>query len=246
MLFNHDSLGCSMLPRALVGEIKPENWFGLIDAIYAIILTLLLLELPGFLLEALKEAEFRSADHSILLNSILYSFFGYLAIFIIVYDIWAHHRVLLAYSSASRFNLAVGTFMLFLTSLLPPALTLLSKMKGELALGSFSAIGPVYELLKDERLLIAFILVGVYGCITLLSIKELHAIRGREELSHNAKVMERVRYSGLVMLPIIILMIILAFKQIIQPPLPLVLIALSAYLPVDRLIFKFQRRLPAR
>jgi uncharacterized membrane protein len=185
-----------MLPRALVGEIKPENWFGLIDAIYAIILTLLLLELPGFLLEALKEAEFRSADHSILLNSILYSFFGYLAIFIIVYDIWAHHRVLLAYSSASRFNLAVGTFMLFLTSLLPPALTLLSKMKGELALGSFSAIGPVYELLKDERLLIAFILVGVYGCITLLSIKELHAIRGREELSHNAKVMERVRYSG--------------------------------------------------
>jgi uncharacterized membrane protein len=235
-----------MLPRALVGEIKPENWFGLIDAIYAIILTLLLLELPGFLLEALKEAELRSADHSILLNSILYSFFGYLAIFIIVYDIWAHHRVLLAYSSASRFNLAVGTLMLFLTSLLPPALTLLSKIKGELALGSFNAIGPVYELLKDVRLLIAFILVGVYGCITLLSIMELHAIRGREELSHNAKVMERVKYSGLVMLPIIILMVILTFKQIIHPPLPLVLIALSAYLPVDRFIFKLQRRLPAR
>lgn len=235
-----------MLPRALVGEIKPENWFGLIDAIYAIILTLLLLELPGFLLDTLKEAELRSVDHSILLHSLLYSFFGYLSIFVIVYDIWAHHRVLLAYSSSSRFNLGVGTFMLFLTSLLPPALTLISKLKGELADGSFSADGPVYELLKDMRLSIGFILVCVYGCIALLSIKELHAIRGREELSYNAKVMERVKYSGLVMLLIIILVIILTFKKIIHPPLPLLLIALSAYIPIDRLIVKLQRRLLPR
>jgi uncharacterized membrane protein len=235
-----------MLPRALVGDIKPENWFGLIDAVYAIILTLLLLELPGFMLDTLKEAELRSADHYFLLNSLLYSFFGYLAIFLIVYDIWAHHRVLLAHSSASRFNLAVGTLMLFLTSLLPPALAVISKLKGELALGSFSAIGPVYELLKDMRLSIGFILVGVYGCITLLSIKVLHAIRGRDELSYNAKVMERVKYSGLVMLLIIILVLILTFKKIIQPPLPLVLIALSAYLPIDRLIVKLQRRLLPR
>jgi hypothetical protein len=37
------SQGSNMLPRALVGEIKPENWLGFIDAVYAIILTLLLI-----------------------------------------------------------------------------------------------------------------------------------------------------------------------------------------------------------
>jgi uncharacterized membrane protein len=235
-----------MLPRALIGDIKPENFLGLIDAIYAIILTLLLIELPGFFLDSLKEAELHLADHYVLLQAIAYPLFGYLAIFVIVYDVWAHHRVLIVYTHASRFNLAVGTFMLFLSSFLPSVITIIGKIKDEVALGAIHPSGLYSTILWDARLLLTSILIGIYGSIALISIKDLRAIRREEGSSSKAIILERLKYSSLVMLPIIILMAFLTFKRILHPPLPLMLIALSTYLPVDRLIVKLHRQLLPR
>jgi uncharacterized membrane protein len=118
-----------MLPRALIGDIKPENWLGLIDAIYAIILTLLLIELPSAIMDIIKEYEQHPSEHWVLLNSFVLSIFGYLAVFIIVYDIWAHHRVVIAEAVISRINLSLGIFMLFMCSLLPPLYHVISALK---------------------------------------------------------------------------------------------------------------------
>jgi hypothetical protein len=60
-----------MLPRGLIGDIKPENWLGMIDAIYAIIFTLLLIELPAQILEFIQEYELHPNLHSVLLNSLV-------------------------------------------------------------------------------------------------------------------------------------------------------------------------------
>ena len=63
-----------MLPRRFIGDIKPENWLGFIDAIYAIILTLLLIELPTLLLDLIKEFEQHPNFRSIMLQSFALSF----------------------------------------------------------------------------------------------------------------------------------------------------------------------------
>lgn len=44
-----------MLPRALAGDKKPENWLGFVDEIYAIVLTLILIELPSTFLDLIKQ-----------------------------------------------------------------------------------------------------------------------------------------------------------------------------------------------
>ena len=44
-----------MLPRALAGDKKPENWLGFVDEIYAVVLTLVLIELPSTFLDLIKQ-----------------------------------------------------------------------------------------------------------------------------------------------------------------------------------------------
>ena len=69
-----------MLPRGLIGDIKPENWHGLIDATYAIIATLLLIEVPTLILDVLKECELHPNLYLITLKTLASSGFGYLSI----------------------------------------------------------------------------------------------------------------------------------------------------------------------
>ena len=61
-----------MLPRGLVGDIKPENWHGMIDATYAIILTLLLIELPTQIMDAIKEYLLHPNLHLVTLETLTY------------------------------------------------------------------------------------------------------------------------------------------------------------------------------
>ena len=44
-----------MIPAKIIGKTTGENWIGLIDATYSIILTLLVIELPAIILESIKE-----------------------------------------------------------------------------------------------------------------------------------------------------------------------------------------------
>jgi len=144
-----------MLPRAMIGDIKPENWLGFIDAIYAIILTLLLIELPSLLLDLIKEFEHHPSFHFVLLQSFALSFFGYLSIFAIVYDIWAHHRMLVVETSMSRVNFAIGAFMLFMCSLVPPVYYIISHLRHDFLLGVTNPIG-IYSTIYGEVRMIFF------------------------------------------------------------------------------------------
>ena len=168
-----------MLPRRFIGDIKPENWLGFIDAIYAIILTLLLIELPTLLLDLIKEFEQHPSFRSIMLQSFALSFFGYLSIFIIVYDIWAHHRMLVIEACKSRINFAIGTFMLFLCSLLPPIYYILSHLRHDLLIGLTHFVGIHSCIYKDVRVLVFLILFCIYGCVRLVASNDLRDMRLR-------------------------------------------------------------------
>ena len=145
-----------MLPRAMIGDIKPENWLGFIDAIYAIILTLLLIELPSLLLDLIKEFEHHPSFHFVLLQSFALSFFGYLSIFAIVYDIWAHHRMLVVEASMSRVNSAIGAFMLFMCSLVPPVYYIISHLRHDFLLGVTHPIGIYSTIYGEVRMMFFF------------------------------------------------------------------------------------------
>lgn len=230
-----------MLPRRFIGDIKPENWLGFVDAIYAIILTLLLIELPTLLLDLIKEYEHHPSFRTIMLQSFALSFFGYLSIFIIVYDIWAHHRMLVVEACKSRINSAILTFVLFLCSLLPPFYYIVSRLRHDFLLGLTHFVGLQSKIYEDVRFLLFLILFCIYGCIALVATKDLRDMRRRGETRASLIALERLKDSSFVMLPIIILISVFAIADRLIPPIPLMLIALSTYLPIDSLMIKLQR-----
>jgi uncharacterized membrane protein len=166
-----------MLPRALIGDTKPENWIGLIDGVYAIVLTLLLIELPSFIIEFAKEYQAHPNEISGWLYSFLYIIIGYFAVFLIVYDVWAHHRVLLANAFISRFNFAVGAITLFLVSLFPPLTFVINDLRYEFMIGKLSPVGGAASVYWGARYAFYIILVCTYGSIALVSTKDLLAFQ---------------------------------------------------------------------
>jgi zinc transporter ZupT len=151
-----------MLQRGLVGDIKPENWHGLIDAIYAIILTLLLIELPMQIMDVIKEYKLHPNHHLVTLESLTYYVFGYLSIFIIIYDIWAHHREIVSNAVINRVNLSIGIIILFLSSLIPPLHHIVMELKRELLERENSSIGSFSFIYDDVRpLVVGSLLDGI-------------------------------------------------------------------------------------
>jgi len=237
----------SMLPRALIGDIKPENWLGFIDAIYAIILTLLLIELPSAILDLIKEYEKHPELHWILLNSFALSLFGYLAIFVIVYDIWAHHRVVVIEAVINRLNLSLGVFMLFMSSLLPPLYHIISVIKHEFLtkeIGSSSDYGIIFW---DARLAVYVISFSIYGCIALIATKDLRFLRRQGDVPSSRMVaLKRLKDSSFAMVIVIVLVGFLALSGYMSAPVPLVIIALCTHLPVDKVMLQLKRRIIPR
>jgi uncharacterized membrane protein len=236
-----------MLPRGLIGEIKPENWLGMIDAIYAIILTLLLIELPTQILDIIKEYELHPSLHSIILDGLGLSIFGYLSLFIIVYDIWAHHRVIVSKAALSRVNLSLGILILFISSLLPPLYHVVSVLKREFLTRENSSIGQFSFIFWDARFVLYLLFACSYGCIALIAAKDLQFFRRQGgEADSSIIIMKRLKSSSISMLCIILFVGILSLREHISPPVPLILIALCTHLPIDKLMIQLKQQISGR
>jgi|LakMenE18May11ns_1017448.scaffolds.fasta_scaffold9955736_3 uncharacterized membrane protein len=236
-----------MLPRGLIGDIKPENWLGMIDALYAIILTLLLIELPTQILDVIKEYELHPNLHSIILSSLGLSLFGYASLFILLYDIWAHHRLIISNSVLSRLNLSLGIIILFLCSLLPPLYHVVSQLKRDLLTRENSSIGAFSFIYWDARFALFLTIACTYGCIALIAAKDIRFLRLRgSEADSRMIVLKRLKSSGFAMVFIIVFVGILSLAGYIPPPFPILSIALCTHLPVDKLMIQLKQRILGR
>ena len=234
-----------MLPRALIGDIKPENWLGFIDAIYAIILTLLLVELPSQILELIKAYESHPSFHVIIVNGFLASVFGYLAMFVVIYDVWAHHRVAVVEATLNRVNLSLGILILFLSSVLPPLYHVISVLKYESLTNEISLSGVMANIFFGARLALYLIGFVIYGSIALIAVKDLRFLRHMGGVANSSRMvaLKRLKSSSIAMMIVILTVSVLSFSGFITPPIPLVLIALCTHLPVDSLMIQLKRRI---
>jgi len=236
-----------MLPRGLIGDVKPENWFGMIDAIYAIILTLLLIELPVRIMEFIQKYELHPNVHSLLLKDLGLDLIGYLSIFIIVYDIWAHHRLVLSNSALNRVNLSLGIIILFACSFLPPLFHVIGKLRGVSLPGARSSIGAFNFIYWDVRLVMYLCLAFTYGCISFIAAKDLQFFRRLGgEADFRLNVLKRLKSSGIAMVFIVVFAGILSLAGYISAPFPLLSIALCTHLPIDKLMIQLKRRILGR
>jgi len=236
-----------MLPRGLIGDVKPENWLGMIDATYAIILTLLLIELPAQIMEFIREYELHPNLQLITLENLAYHIIGYLSIFIIIYDIWAHHRVIVTNAVINRVNLSIGIAILFLSSLIPPLHHIVLELKSQLMNRENSSIGDFSFIFDDVRSTSILVVACIYGCIALIAARDIRFLRRRgSEADSRMIVLRQLRSSSIAMMCVIFLVGIVTVRGHITAPVPLVLVALCTHLPIDKLMIQLKQRISSR
>jgi uncharacterized membrane protein len=156
-----------MIPSKIIGKTSGENWIGLIDATYAIILTLLVIELPTIILDSIKEVSQETHSALTLAATIGVMVIGYFAIFTVIYDVWSYHKALLADAIKLRlFALSTG-WLLFTSSLIPPFYYLVNHYAADLLL---HPEGSRKYLIYSRTCVFALISFQVKECLILNGI----------------------------------------------------------------------------
>lgn len=108
-----------MLPFRHIGDSRAEQWLGLVDAVYAIAMTVLALLLPEIIGESFQLFEKTSELKFLLIGiyQVAFYFFG----FLILYEVWCFHRCILATSNTKNRTQNIYTGSLLAVVCLAPA-----------------------------------------------------------------------------------------------------------------------------
>lgn len=226
-----------MIPGRIVGQPSGENWIGLIDGTYAIILTLLVIELPLIILNLIRECQDHSHSFSELGIGVGSLLLGYFAVFTILYDIWSYHKTLLKHAIQLRLFAISSSWLMFIASLVPPFYYLVNHFSVKLLL-HYSK----YPLWEDRGLTAArtfvYILIAVlYWILAILARKEQYQ-RGQSK----QKRQELFLITGTAMSKCILTTVIMLITDFwhIPPPTPTLLLAISTYFYFN--FFEFSRQ----
>jgi uncharacterized membrane protein len=225
-----------MIPARIVGHSTGENWIGLIDATYAIILTLLVIELPVFILEIVKTLHEHShlSELGIGIGSIL---LGYFAIFTIVYDIWSYHKTLLRDAIQLRLFAISSGWLMFIASLVPPFYYLVNHFSVKLLLHYADHPTLAEEGLIRSRTGVYILIALLYWILAFLARKEQFQ-RGQSPKQRR----ELFQITGTAMSKCILTLffMVIANSFRIPPPTPTLLLAISTYFYFN--FFEFSRQ----
>lgn len=213
--------------------VSAEAWPPLIDGTYAIILTLLVIELPILVLDLLRDYNHEEIGVLALLASIGRLLFGYLGVFLVVYDIWSKKRqlldVLASTGMVSKFESAMLLLSLFLASLLPPFYYVLNQLRQDYGVTlqklQGAAIASV-EKIEVDVLSSLFLIVGI-------SIYALIAFAAHRRSTKMVKVIDvapfvSLRFDALTRIALALLLPV--FYLFIPVPWPGVVYGLSAFI----------------
>jgi len=177
------------------GGVEPRLWPPLIDGTYAIVLTLLVIELPALTLDLLHDYNHEELGVAVLISSLLRLIGGYLGVFLVVYDIWSKKRRLLEISEQhfriSGFENFVVLFSLFLATLLPPLYYVLNQVRQDYLVHPLLGRASWLEQIEIDTVSILFLLDGVliYVLILLGAIRRCRQIRKRQSLKLSDQVL---------------------------------------------------------
>jgi uncharacterized membrane protein len=225
-----------MIPSKIIGKTSGENWIGLIDATYAIILTLLVIELPTIILESIREVTLETHSAITLATTIGVMVIGYFAIFTIIYDVWSYHKALLADAIKLRlFALSTG-WLLFTSSLIPPFYYLVNHYAADLLL---NPEGSRKYLIYSRTCVFALILIIYFILAFLAKIEK----KQRGQSAERRKELELL-YGTALSKGVITATVMITVDGIfyLPPPIGILILALLTYFPVNLFSLKRTKR----
>jgi uncharacterized membrane protein len=227
-----------MIPGRINGQPSGENWVGLIDGTYAIILTLLVIELPLIVLDLIKECNQHSHSYAEVAIGVGSLLLGYFAVFTILYDIWSYHKTLLRDAVQLRLFAICSSWLMFIASLVPPFYYLVNHYSVKLLLHYSN-----YPLLADRGLTAArtfvYILIALlYWILAFLARREQFQRQQSPQKRRELFLITGTAMSKCILTTV--MMLITEFWHI-PPPTPTLLLAISTYFYFNFFGFSRQR-----
>ena len=223
-----------MIPSKIVGRTSGENWIGLIDATYAIILTLLVIEQPVIILELMHKSMDRAHSSAAVAIATGVCIIGYFSVFTIIYDIWSYHKTLLFDAKGLRVFAISTCWILFISSLAPPFYYLVNHFALE-------------EVLNESRhtILLTYSRICLYTFIAiiylLLAVLAKTEKRQPGQTSEKREELEFIFGTSSTKTLITVLMAAITTSPFtyLPPPVGITTIALITYFPIN--LFKKKR-----
>jgi len=219
-----------MIPSRIIGKATGENWIGLIDATYAIVLTLLVIELPVVILETLVSAKDHHHFVSHFVTAVAAAVIGYFAVFTIIYDVWAYHKALLADAIKLRMFAVVTGWLLFISSLVSPVYYLINHFAAELIMHTGDNASEERKYLIILRILVFLLIAFLYLILAFLAlIEKRQAGQGVER----RKELHLLCGTALSKSVVTVAIAFIGDVYFIAPPIPILTAAVFTYVPFN-------------
>jgi len=108
-----------MLPTRHLGNPAPETWYGIVDGIYAIVLTIVVLSYPQLILDAINKARAHEIAYDMLGRLLLSHTMSFFGVFFTGFEIWSIHRALLSLTIPARRKTVFSTIVLSIVAFAP-------------------------------------------------------------------------------------------------------------------------------
>ena len=219
----------------IIGSNSGVPWLGLLDGTYAIILTLLVIELPALIIELIsliEEGISLTAITSVIATHIM----SYLFATILIYDLWALHKGFKSMCVASRFSSIFTMIILWLGSLLPPSIYLVQHYSQKYSISEILDKEALFKL-DFEIVLIRFFEIGLFVIIYLLMLalfkNEIKfSSRGDNKFRKGLSDTYKIIYCRfLISLTLLIISLFMPIGYLAE--LPLALLAIFTLIPSD-------------
>jgi len=108
-----------MLPTRHLGNPAPETWYGIVDGIYAIVLTIVVLSYPQLILDAINKARIHEIAYDMLGRLLLSHTMSFFGVFFTGFEIWSIHRALLSLTIPARRKTVFSAMVLSIVAFAP-------------------------------------------------------------------------------------------------------------------------------
>ena len=210
-----------------------EPLIGLVDGAYAIILTLLVIELPALIIEIIALTT-EHTSMSLAFFAIFIDVLGYLFATVLIFDMWSIHKGYLSICSATRYNSFATMLTLWLTSLIPPAIYLvehysqkiiLHEIHSEILLNNTLLETYLFRIVQISIILIIYLIFSY-----LVNIEALNFARKDPSLRITLKDMKQIiTFRVIIGIILLLLSIIISSDKISSIPIAFAIFPFGIY-----------------
>ena len=159
-----------MLPTRHLGKPSPETWFGIVDGIYAIVLTIVVLSYPQLILDAINKARVHEIAYDMLGRLLLSHTMSFFGVFFTGFEIWSIHRALLSLTIPARRKTVFSAIVLSIVAFAPVWIDVNNHLRQEYLITHAQSLETDITLF---RLLFFFLLLFVFGSLAWLASLEI-------------------------------------------------------------------------